>query len=334
MFPTWINGDFKGEFDVILFTSDLHGLCCLGYGCLMTAKGNGHIRAIQQGWGLQFTYYVMISVYVAPLWLYVSAADHGQTSRTISGVDRVREAPPSRTPSPSVGSFQDMAATRPRQEVSPMQKATPSTHSLPHPHRMAPPAIREKVVPQLQVPVVHYDSVIPETEADATSDEMLFRERRTKSRNDVQWEDRVPCGDDEVNGRLKRKKGQQRTEPAVREVHINFQEGDGSQKRKTNGSTSRRGPQSQAASDFHGDTVEFSSDGDDDGTNSEDDYQNLPSMSQLAFKPKESHIDRFLRVTGDDDDRKTSAPNKGKKLPPAGRKPVSTRTRSSQRTKP
>jgi hypothetical protein len=300
----------------------------------MTAKGKGHVRAVQQGWGLQFIYSVMISVYVAPLWLYVSTADHGQTSRTISGVDRVREAAPSRTPSPSVGSFQGMAATRPRQDDFVMQKVTPPAHPLPFPHRMAPPAIREKAVPQLQVPVVQYDSVIPETEADATSDEMLFRERRTKSRNDVQWEERVPCGDDEVNGRLKRKKGQQRTEPAVREVHINLQAGDGSQKRKTNGSTSRRGPQSQAASDFQGDTVEFSSDDDDDGTNSEDDYQNLPSMSQLAFRPKESHIDRFLRGSGDGDDRKTSAPNKGKKLPSASRKPVSTRTRSSQRTRP
>ena len=137
----------------------------------------------------------------------MSAADHGQTSRTISGVDRVREAAPSRTPSPSVGSFQDMAATRPRQDDFVMQKVTPPSQALPHPHRMPPPPTRDKVVPQVQVLVVQYDSVIPETEADASDDDVLFRERRTKSRNDVQWEKRQKCGDVEVNGCLKRKKG-------------------------------------------------------------------------------------------------------------------------------
>ena len=111
----------------------------------------------------------------------MSAADHGQTSRTISGVHRVREAAPSRTPSPSVGSFQDMAATRPRQDDFVMQKVTPPSQALPHPHRMPPPPTRDKVVPQVQVPVVQYDSVIPETEADASDDDVLFRERRTKS---------------------------------------------------------------------------------------------------------------------------------------------------------
>jgi hypothetical protein len=264
----------------------------------------------------------------------VATADLGQTSRTISGVDRVREAAPSRTPSPSVGSFQDMAATKPRQDDFVMQKVTPPTHPLSHPLQMPPPPIRDKAVPQLQVLVLQYDSVIPETEADATSDDALFRERRTKSRNDVQWEDRLACGDEEVNGRLKRKKDHQRIQQPVSEVHINSQEGDVSHKRKVNGGSSRRGPQLQAAADFHVDTVEFSSDEDDDGTNSEDDYQNLPSMSQLAFRPKESHIDRFLRGSGDEDDRKNSAPNKHKKLPPAKRKGVSTRTRSSQRSRP
>ena len=72
---------------------------------------------------------------------------------------------------------------------------------------MAPPASRGPTVPQLQVPVVQYDSLILETEPDAISDEMQFRERRTKSKNDVQWEDRLTCSNEEVNGRLKRKKG-------------------------------------------------------------------------------------------------------------------------------
>ena len=266
-------------------------------------------------------------------YLYVSTVANGQTSRTISGVDRVRDAAPSRTPSPSVGSIQGMDATRPRQDDKVMQKVTPPAHLLPHPQQMPPPAVRDKAVPQLPVPVVQYDSVIPETEADATSDEQLFRERRTKSRNDPQWQERLPCGDEEVNGRLKRRKGHQRTDSAGREVHINLQEGDGSKKRKVNGSISRRTPQLGAASDFQRDTVSFSSDDDDESEDSEDDFQNMPTMSQLAFGTKESHIDRFLRGLPDEDDRKTSATNKGKKLPPAIRKPVSTRTRSSQRTK-
>ena len=117
-------------------------------------------------------------------------------------------------------------------------------------------------------------------------------------------------------------------------MHINLQEGDASKKRKPNGNSSRRGPQSEAASDFGRGTVEFSSDDSDKSEDSEDDFQNMPSMSQLAFGTKESHIDRFLRGAPDEDDRKTAPSTKGKKLPPAPRKSVSTRTRSSQRTRP
>ena len=261
-------------------------------------------------------------------------ADLGQTSRMISGVHMVREPAPSRTPSPSVGSFQDLAARRPRQDDSVMHNITPPTHPLPHSHRMAPPAIRDLTVPQMHVPVVQLDSIIPETEADATSDEVQFRERRTKSRNDVQWEERLTCGDEEVNGRLKRKKGHQRIQPQEREVRINLQKGDVSQKQKMNGCSSRRGPQSQAACDIEGDTAEFSTDEDDEAEGSEDDFENTPSLSQLGFRGKDSHIDRFLRGSGDEDDRKNSAMSKGKKLPLANRKSISTRTRSSQRGRP
>ena len=34
---------------MILITCGLHGLCCLGCGCLVTAKGYGHGRVTQQG---------------------------------------------------------------------------------------------------------------------------------------------------------------------------------------------------------------------------------------------------------------------------------------------
>ena len=181
---------------------------------------------------------------------------------------------------------------------------------------------------------MQHDSIILETEADATSDEALFREWRTKSRNDPQWSERLSCGDEEVTGRLKRKKGHQRIQPQVKDVHISLQEGDMSQKRKMNGTSSRRGPQSEAAADFQGDAVEFSSDEDDEGEDSEDDFQNSPSLTQLGFRGKESQIDRFLRGSGDEDDRKNSPLNKGKKLPLANRVSISTRTRSSQRTRP
>ena len=144
-------------------------------------------------------------VFVWHSWLCVSFADLGQTSRTISGVDRVREQGPSRTPSPSVGSFQDMAARRPRQDVPMVHRVTLPTVPLPHSQRGATHAIRDPTVPQKHVHVVHNDSIIPETEVDATSDELQILERRTKSRNDQQWEEKLTCGDEEVNGRLKRK---------------------------------------------------------------------------------------------------------------------------------
>lgn len=170
----------------------------------------------------------------------VTLADLGQTSRTISTVDKVREPAPSRTPSPSVGSWKDLASKRPRQDDSVATKVTPLAQSQPHSNRMAPPATRALTIPQVQVPVVQHDSVIPETEA--TSDEVQFREIRTKSRNDVRGEERLSCGDEEVNGRTKRKKGHERVQPQEREVRINLPEVDVSQKRKMNPGSSRRGP--------------------------------------------------------------------------------------------
>ena len=102
--------------------------------------------------------------------------------------------------------------------------------------------------------------------------------------------------------------------------------GDVSHKRKIGGSSSRRGPQSQATCDFEGHTIEFSTDEDDEGEDSEDDCEHTPSFSQLGFKGRESHIDRFLRGGGDEDDRKNYALKKGKKLPLANRKSIITRT--------
>lgn len=246
----------------------------------------------------------------------------------------MREPAPSRTPSPSVGSFQDLAGRMPRQDDDVANKVTPPPKPQPHSSRMAPPATRELAVPKMQAPVAQYDSIIPETEADATSDELQFQERRTKSRNDVQWEERVSCGDEEVNGRLKRKKGHQRVQPQEKEVRINLPEADVSQKRKSNLGSSKRGTQSQTPRDFEGDTVEFSTDETDDGGGSEDDFQDRETLSQLCFRQKDSHIDRFLRGESDEDDRTNSPVNKGKKLTLANRKPISTRTRSSQRQRP
>ena len=208
-----------------------------------------------------------------------------------------------------------MVARRPRQDDSVVHKVTPPTLPPPHSQAGPTPPTRELTVPQMQVQVLPHDSVIPETEADATSDELRWRERRTKSRNDVSWEERLTCDDGEVNGRLKRKKCHQRLPP---------QEVDVSQNRKTTGPSSRRVPQSQGAGDFGGDAVEFSTDDDDEGEDSEDDVQDTPSFSQLAARGRESHIDRFLNSTQ----------KKGKKLPPPTRKSVSTRTRSSQRGRP
>ena len=39
-FPRGLTVTSRGEFDVILFTCVLQGLCCEGYGCPMTAKSS------------------------------------------------------------------------------------------------------------------------------------------------------------------------------------------------------------------------------------------------------------------------------------------------------
>jgi hypothetical protein len=196
------------------------------------------------------------------------------------------------------------------------------------------PPTKDITVPQMQMQAMQYDSVIPETEADTTSDDLQFRERRTKSRIDVSWEERPNCDDEEVNGRLKRKKGHQRFQPQERDVRITSQDVDVSQKRKIVGASSRRVPPSQGACDFGGDTVEFSTDDDDEGEASEDGFEDTPSFSQFGSRGKESQIDRFLRGSGDEDDRKNANQKKGKKLPAPSRKSISTRTRSSQRPRP
>ena len=67
---------------------------------------------------------------------------------------------------------------------------------------------------------------------------------------------------------------------------------------------------------------------------SEDDFQDTPAMSQIDFRAKDSHIDRFLRGELDEDDRKISPPTKRDKLIQANRRSISMRTRSSQRSRP
>lgn len=100
-------------------------------------------------------------------------------------------------------------------------------------------------------------------------------------------------------------------------MRITLQERNVSQKRKIGGSCSRQGPQSQTPYDFEGDTIEFSTGEDDDeGEDSEDDFKNTPSLSQLGIRGKEFHIDRFLRGSDDEDDRKNSTLKKRKKFAP------------------
>ena len=239
----------------------------------------------------------------------------------------MREPTPSRTPSPSVGSFQDMAARRPRQDDSVMHKIAPPTLPLPLSLRGSPHAIRDPTVPQLHVHVV--DSIIPETEPDALSDDVQRLERRTKSRHDQPCEQKLTCGDDEVNGRLKRKKGHLRALPQEKDVRCTLQEGGLSQKRKASGPNSRRGAQSLPAVDSDADTVDFSSDEDDEGLESEDGFEETQTQ-----RGKESQIDRFLREVDEDADRKNSSQRRGKKLGAPNRRSISTRTRSSQRARP
>jgi len=237
-----------------------------------------------------------------------------------------------------------MPARRPSQDSFVLQKATPPTPPLPRSYRGASLATQDLTVPQMHKQVVQHDSIIPETEADATSDDLQFLERRTKSRNEGQWEDReerLTCGEDEVTGRLKRKKGHQRIQPQEKEVRITLQTEDVSQKRKKSASSSRMGPQSPAACDFEDDTAEDSTDKDDRGEDSEGDFQDTPAHFQLGFSGKDSQsdkyvqeLDRFLGVSGDEDTQKSVISKKGKKLPVATRKSISRVTRSSQRFRP
>ena len=72
-------------------------------------------------------------------------ADLGQTSRTIFGVDKVREVAPSRIVSPSVGSFQDMAFRKPTHDDAAVARA-PLALPLP-PSQLAPPPCTGEEVP-------------------------------------------------------------------------------------------------------------------------------------------------------------------------------------------
>jgi hypothetical protein len=114
-------------------------------------------------------------------------------------------------------------------------------------------------------------------------------------------------------------------------VRITLQDVDVSQKRRVGGSSSRRGTQSQAATDFEGLAVDFSTDDDGEGEESQEDLDETQEFPELGGRGKESQIDRFLRETETEADCKNSSLRKGKKGHVATKRSISTRTRSSQR---
>ena len=90
-------------------------------------------------------------------------------------------------------------------------------------------------------------------------------------------------------------------------MRCTLHEGGLSQKRKASGPNSRRGAQSLAAVDSDADTVDFSSDEDDEGLESEDGFEETQTQ-----RGKESQIDRFLREVDEDADRKIQVNGEGK----------------------
>ena len=246
-------------------------------------------------------------------------ADLGQTSRTISGVDKVREAAPSRTVSPSVGSFQDMAFRKLIHDDAAVPRA-PIAVPLP-PSQLTPvPVTREEVpYPSGQVHELEPNRSLPDMEADATSDELQVLERRSKYRNDPHRcgrEDAVTNANEDVVGRLKRKKGHLKVYPQERVIRVNSVEEDATQKRNRVAGGSR-----QSINDFEDDTAEETSDSEDGaGRDSDGELNDTPPIALAVSRGK---------GTADHHVGKNSPAKRGKRGHRVVRKNVPMKTRAA-----
>lgn len=247
-------------------------------------------------------------------------ADLGQTSRTISGVDKVRDAAPSRTVSPSVGSFQDMAFKKPTHDDTPHSRAP---LPLP-PSQLAPPPSTGEEIPYTssQLQELEPNCSLPDMEADATSDELQVQERRTKSRNDPHRcgkEDAVANANEEVIGRLKRKKGHLKVYPQERVIRVSSVEEDATQKRNMVAAGSR-----QSIHDFEDDTAEDSTESEEGaGRDSDGELNNTPPTSLGVARGKEP-----VGLKTDQHVGKNSSSKRGKRGHPPNRKTLPMKTRA------
>jgi hypothetical protein len=264
-------------------------------------------------------------------------ADLGQTSRTISAVDKVREAAPSRTVSPSVGSFQDMAFRKPSQDDTVVHRAPlPRLMPLPPSQREPPPSTGEDI-PATSSDIQELEPIrtLPDMEADATSDELQVLERRTKSRNEAYRPGREDAGtnaNEEVIGRLKRKKGHLKVHPHERDNRLTSAEEDVNLKRNRIAGGSRR-----SRNDFEDDTAEDSSSSDEGaGKESDTDLKDAPQASLGTPGGKEPVAGTFAHVhelsvkgSADHNTGKTTTVKKGKRGPPPNRKIMPMKTRAA-----
>ena len=264
-------------------------------------------------------------------------ADLGQTSRTISAVDKVREAAPSRTVSPSVGSFQDKAFRKPSHDDMIEPRAPmPLVLPLPSSQREPPLCTGEDILgTSSDIQELDPCHILPDMEADATSDECQVLELRTNSRNEGNRHVREDVGtnaSEETAGRLKRKKGHLKVDPHDRDIRLTSADEDVVQKRNRLSGGSRR-----SITDFEDDTAEDSSNSDEGaGKESDGDFKDTPPTSLAAPGGKE-HVamksaeedDIFVKGSADQSVGKTNTVKKGKRGHPPNRRMIPMKTRAA-----
>ena len=172
-------------------------------------------------------------------------------------------------------------------------------------------------------------------EANATSDELPVQERRTKSRNDPHRcgrEDVVANANEEVIGRLKRKKGHLKVYPQERVIRVTSLEEDAAQKRNRVAGGSR-----QSINDFEDDTAEDSSDSEEGaGRDSDGDLKDTSPTSLGVARGKEPvglksahELESFRKGNADHHVGKISSSKRGKRGHPPNRKNLPMKTRAA-----
>ena len=261
--------------------------------------------------------------------------DLGQTSRTIYVVDKVREAGPSQTLSPSVGSFQDMAFRKPTHDDTAPPRVPLPLPTLPSQRATSPCAGEEIPHISSKFQEMEPNRSVPDIEADATSDELQVQERRSKSRNDTHRsgrEDAVTPASEEVIGRLKRKKGHLKVYPQERVIRLTSQEDDAGLKRNRIPGGSR-----QSNHDFEDDSAEDSDNFEEGaGKDSDGDINDTPTSSlgvprgKEPAAPKSGHeVESLGKGNADHSVGKTPPMKKGKRGPRPNRRNLPMKTRAA-----